>query len=73
MTSRNVELYFDPVSEGICQVLGCSSLAKYRASWAQGVIARLVCTNHRAEVEGKLFQELNPSMFRRKEKIKDAW
>lgn len=63
MASKNLELYFDPVSEGICEALDCSNPAKYRASWAQGVIIRLVCTTHKAEVEGKLFGELSPSTF----------
>jgi hypothetical protein len=63
MANMNAELYFDPVSEGICEALGCSHTAKYRASWAQGVIVRLVCTTHKAKVEGKLFSELNPAMF----------
>ena len=62
MTS-NPELYFDPVSEGVCEVLGCSNAAKYRASWAQGVIVKLMCTTHKAEVEGRLFAELSPAMF----------
>ena len=63
MTSKNTELYFEPVSEGICEVLGCSSPAKYRASWAQGIVIKLICTTHKAEVEGKLFGELSSSIF----------
>jgi hypothetical protein len=63
MTSKNNESYFDPVSEGICEVLGCSNPAKYRASWAQGIIIKLMCATHKAEVEGKLFAELSPSLF----------
>ena len=63
MASKNTELYFDPVSEGICEVLGCSNPAKYRASWAQGVIVKLMCPTHKAEVEGKLFSELSPAIF----------
>jgi hypothetical protein len=62
MTS-NPELYFDPVSEGVCEVLDCSNPAKFRASWVQGVIVRLVCITHKAEVEGKSFGELSPSTF----------
>ena len=54
MASKNTELYFDPVSQGICEVLGCSNPAKYRASGAQGIVIRLMCATHRAEVEGKL-------------------
>jgi hypothetical protein len=63
MTNANAELYFDPVSEGICQALGCKQPAKYRASWAQGVIVKLMCAAHKAEVEGKLFSELSPAIF----------
>jgi hypothetical protein len=63
MASKNTELYFEPVSEGICEVLGCSNPAKYRASWVQGIVIKLVCTTHKAEVEGKLFGELSPSIF----------
>ena len=63
MANKNTELYFDPVSSGICEVLGCSEPAKYRASWAHGVIIKLVCTTHKAEVEGKLFEGLKPSTF----------
>ena len=63
MANMNSELYFDPVGEGICQALGCPHPAKYRASWAQGVIVKLMCTTHKAEAEGKLFSELSPAMF----------
>jgi hypothetical protein len=63
MANTDAELYFDPVSEGICQALGCSHPAKYRASWAQGVIVKLMCATHKAEVEGKLFSELSPAIF----------
>ena len=63
MANMNVELYFDPVSEGICEVLGCSHPAKYRATWAQGVIVKLMSTTHKAEVEGTLFSELSPAIF----------
>lgn len=63
MASKKNELYFDPVSEGICEVLDCSNPAKYRASWAQGILIKLVCTTHKAEVEGKLFAELSPTIF----------
>ena len=63
MSIKNPDLYFDPVSEGICEVVGCSNPAKYRGSWAQGIVIRLVCTTHNADVEGKLFEELSPSIF----------
>jgi hypothetical protein len=63
MAAKNPEPYLDPVSEGTCEVLDCSSPAKYRASWVQGVIVRLVCPTHKAEVEGRLFGDLTPSKF----------
>jgi len=63
MANVNAELYNDSVSEGICEVLSCSNPAKYRASWAQGIMVKLVCTTHKVEVEGKLFSELSPSLF----------
>jgi hypothetical protein len=69
MPRKKNELYFDPVSEGICEVLGCSNPAKYRASWAQGIIVKLMCTTHKAEVEGKLFSELSPAIFRGKRRV----
>jgi hypothetical protein len=70
MESRNPEPYIDPVSEGICEVVNCSGPAKFRASWAQGVIVRLVCITHKTEVEGKLFGDLNSSMFGRIRRVK---
>ena len=70
MVANNPEPYFDPVSEGVCEVLDCSSPAKYRASWIQGIIIRLVCITHKAEIEGKLFEELSPSTFRRRRRAK---
>jgi hypothetical protein len=70
MSIKNPDLYFDPVSEGMCEVLECSNPAKYRASWVQGVIIRLVCITHKAQVEGKLFGELSPSTFGNKRRAK---
>jgi hypothetical protein len=63
MANMNTELYFDPVSEATCEAVGCSQPAKYRANWAQGIIVKLVCTTHKAEVEGKLFEEVSLSKF----------
>jgi len=63
MEGKHPEPYFDPVSEGRCEVLECSSPAKFRASWVQGVIVRLVCPTHKADVEGRLFGDLSPSTF----------
>jgi hypothetical protein len=70
MANKNPEPYLDPVSEGFCEVLDCSSPAKFRASWVQGVIVRLVCTTHKAEVEGKLFGDLTPSKFAKRRRTK---
>jgi len=70
MAANNPEPYLDPVSEGICEVLDCSSPAKYRASWVQGVIIRLVCTAHKADVEGMLFGDLSPSKFAKRRRAK---
>jgi hypothetical protein len=70
MSIKNPDLYFDPVSEGMCEVLECSNPAKYRASWVQGVIIRLVCVTHKAQVEGKLFGELSPSTFGNKRRAR---
>ena len=66
MARMNTELYFDPVSEGICEALSCSNPAKYRASWAGGIVVKLMCPTHKAEVEGKLFAELSPATFKAK-------
>lgn len=70
MTSKNTELYFDPVSEGDCEVQQCANPAKYRASWAQGIVVKLVCTAHMQEVEGKLFEEIGPSKFKSKQRAR---
>ena len=67
MYNVNAKLYFDPVSEGICEVLGCSQRAKYRASWSEGIIVKLICLPHKAEMEGKSFEELSPAMFKGKQ------
>ena len=64
MSNASGKPYFDPVSQGICEVLGCSQRAKYRASWSEGIIVKLVCPPHKAEVEGKLFAELSPATFK---------
>ena len=58
MIKKNTIWYFEPVSEGVCEVQRCVSPAKYRATWAQGIIVKLMCPTHKLEVEGKLFEEL---------------
>jgi hypothetical protein len=70
MEGPNPEPYIDPVSEGICEVLNCSSPAKFRASWAQGVIIRLVCIAHKTDIEGKVFGDLSGSLFSRKRRVR---
>ena len=57
------EPYFDPVSAGNCEIKQCSSPAKFRASWAQGTVVKLVCPSHKATLEGKIFAELSPATF----------
>ena len=66
MAAQDPEPYFDPVSEGVCEVLHCSNPASYRAWWAQGVIIRLVCNTHKAQVDGKPFEELQSSFARKR-------
>jgi len=66
MTAQSAKPYFEPVSEGICEVLNCSTPAKFRVSWAQGVIIRLVCPTHKAQVEESLFEELLPTFGRKR-------
>jgi len=72
MPSTNAKLYFDPVSEGICEILGCTQRAKYRASWAEGIIVKLICPSHKADVEGRLFAELSPATFKDKRRAQEA-
>jgi hypothetical protein len=63
MATKNMPLYFDPVSQGLCDMQNCQNPAKYRASWAQGIVVKLVCAAHKADVEGKLFEEVGASTF----------
>jgi hypothetical protein len=69
MVSKNTELYFDVVSQGSCEVQGCASPARYRASWAQGVVMKLVCPAHKTAVEGKLFEDLGSAVFGNKRRV----
>jgi hypothetical protein len=63
MASKNTDPYIEPVSVGICAVLGCSHPAKYRATWSLGAVRKLVCTTHVSQVEGKYFNEVEPLLF----------
>jgi hypothetical protein len=63
MASKNTEPYPEPVSEGMCAVLSCSCLAKYRATWSMGAVRKLVCATHMLQVQGKCFREIEPSVF----------
>jgi hypothetical protein len=63
MATKNTELYFDPISAGICEIVGCANPAKYRATWSQGVVTRIVCVAHKPTIEGKRFDELSSSTF----------
>ncbi len=64
MANKGTDLYLDPVGQGVCEIQGCSNPAKHRASWAQGVVVKLVCAGHKTEIEGKPFEELGRSMFK---------
>ena len=68
--AQSREPYLEPVSQGTCEVLDCSSRAGFRASWAQGVIIRLLCPTHKAELEGAVFDDLSPAIFGRKRRAK---
>jgi len=61
--NKNDKPYFDPVSEGVCEVLDCSNRATYRATWSQGIAIRRVCSTHKVKVEDKSFAEVVPSVF----------
>ena len=65
MADKNPEPYLEPVSEGVCEFLNCSNRAEYRASWAQGVIIRIVCSAHKTQLDGKIFEDLSPSTFKK--------
>lgn len=65
MADKNPEPYLEPVSEGVCDFLNCSSRAAYRASWVQGVIIRIVCSAHKTQLEGEVFEDLSPSTFKK--------
>jgi hypothetical protein len=70
MASNNPEPYLEPVSDGVCEFLNCSSRAEYRASWAQGIIIRIVCSAHKPQLDGKLFQDLSPSTFKQRRRAR---
>lgn len=70
MVPQSREPYLEPVSEGMCEVVDCSSPAGFRASWAQGVIIRLLCPTHKTELEGEVFDDLSPTIFGRKRRAK---
>ena len=65
MGTKTPEPYLEPCSEGLCEVLDCTGVASYRASWVQGVIIKIVCATHKAQVEGKPFGELKYRRTRR--------
>ena len=64
MANNNPEPYLEPVSNGVCEFLNCSNRAEYRASWAQGVVIRIVCSAHKTDLDGKLFEDLSSSTFK---------
>ena len=63
MDGRKPEPMFEPVSAGFCAARYCTNPAKFRATWTQGIIVKLVCSTHKPQVEGKIFEEVGPSMF----------
>ena len=63
MEAKKPEPMFEPVSAGLCAARLCTNPAKFRATWTQGIIVKLVCTTHKPQVEGKIFEEVGPSMF----------
>ena len=70
MANNNPEPYLEPVSEGVCEFLDCSDRAEYRASWVQGVIIRIVCSAHKTQLDGKPFEDLNPSTFKKRRRAR---
>jgi hypothetical protein len=66
METKTPEPYSEPVSAGHCDVLDCTSAASYRTSWAQGVIVKILCATHKAELEGKPFEEIKFRKTRRR-------
>ena len=66
MAEKNLEPYLEPVSKGVCEMLNCSNRADFRASWARGVIVRIVCSAHKTQLDGKLFEDLSLSTFKQK-------
>ena len=66
MADNNPEPYLEPVSEGVCEFLDCSHRAEYRASWAQGIIIRIVCSAHKAQLDGQPFEDLGRSTFKKR-------
>jgi hypothetical protein len=69
MAAKTPQPYLEPFKEGVCDVVDCSKPASYRASWAQGVVIRLVCTTHKKEIESKLIEQLSPSTFAKKRRV----
>lgn len=70
MASNNQEPYLEPVSDGVCEFLNCSNRAEYRALWAQGVVIRIVCSAHKTQLDGKLFEDLSPSTFKKRRRAR---
>ena len=70
MANNNPEPYLEPVSDGVCEFLNCSNRAEYRASWVQGVIIRIVCSAHKTELDGKPFDDLSLSTFKKRRRAR---
>jgi hypothetical protein len=63
MDTKKTEPSFEPVAKGNCQFQRCTSPAVFRASWALGIMVKLVCVAHKSSVEGKTFEEIGPVAF----------
>ena len=52
---------FEPLREGICDVLKCVNPAKYRARWPR--VSKLVCESHKNDVADKPWPEVAQRLF----------
>jgi hypothetical protein len=63
MDTNKTEPSFEPVNKGNCQFQRCTNPAKFRASWALGIMVKLLCVTHKPDVEGKTLEEVGPIAF----------
>lgn len=50
MANQYAKPFLQPVSHGSCEVVGCQNHAKFRAIWNQGILVKLICTDHSTDV-----------------------